>query len=85
MLLQRLQGHGGGGIAGHHQHLDPALDQEGRGLQGITQHRGRALGAVGDPGGIPEIDEVLTGELTGELLEDRKPTDPGIEYADSAF
>ena len=59
-----------------------ALDQRRRALQGIAHHGFRALGAVGKPRGISQIDEILAGIASAQSPQYRQTADARIEDAD---
>src|ERR1700691_519624 len=82
MAAQRIERERRGGIAGNDQAANAALDQRGRALQGVAHHRLRALGSVGKPGGISQVDEVLRGHRAAQGAQYGQPTDARIEYAD---
>ena len=72
MLAQGGQGRRRGRIAGHHQHFRPVIHQFLSGPQGITDDGVAALGAVGQPGRIAQIEQVLGGQTRGQGLEHGK-------------
>jgi hypothetical protein len=81
---QRRQGGGRRGVAGDHHQLDPVAEQEPLAGQGVALDRARALGAVGDPGGVPQVDEVLARQGGSQGPDHGEPSDPGVEDADRA-
>ena len=81
-LLQQIERHGRGRVAGDHQHLDALIDQEPCRLERIGLNRLGALGAVREPRGVAEIDEMLVGEARDERPQHRKPAHSGVEHPD---
>ena len=82
VILEDLQRHRGGGIAGNHQGLDAALDQNARRLDGIALHGGGALGAVGKTGGVAQVHKAFVRQRPPQRRQHRQPAHAGIEHAD---
>jgi hypothetical protein len=80
-----VQSHRRGGVARHHQQFDPLVDQEAGRLAGITANRRRTFGAIGDAGGIAQVDQFLMRQLPAQFAQHSQPADPGIEYADGTL
>ena len=70
------------GVAGDHQQVDVLCLEKTRGADGITGHGLRGLGAVGQAGGIAEI-QIVSRQLLGHGLQHGKAANAGIEYADA--
>ena len=83
-FCQRGKRHGGGRVAGDHHHLHALGDQEPRRLQRIGLHRLGAFGAVGEAGGVAEIDESLLRQPRSQRAQHREPAHAGVEDPDRA-
>ena len=79
---QRPEGGGGCRVAGHDQRADPAPEQCLGALQGIARHGIGTLGAVGQPGRIAEIDEVLRRQRVGQRAQHGETAHARVEHAD---
>ena len=81
-LLQLLHSDRRGRITGDHQILDPAAHKELARLDGVAQNRIAALGAVRQPRGIAQIQEIFARKLGSQRAQNGEPADAGIEYPD---
>jgi len=84
-LAQQPDCHAGGGIAGHHQGLGVALQQEfgDRDAAGLDDlPRSLTIGGIGR---IGHVEQVFLGEFTPQLAQDAQPAYAGIEDADGPF
>ena len=82
---RRPERHGRGRVAGDHHHLHTFGDEVTRRLERIGLHRLGALGAVGEAGGIAEIDEGLIRQARGKGAQHREPAHAGVEHSDRAW
>ena len=81
VLPQARCGDGRGGVAGNHDHLDPPPHQKLDILLRITADGGMRFIAIGHPGGVPQINEVLGGEQAAQFAHDGEAAHAGIEDA----
>ncbi len=80
--LQAGQRSRGGGVARDDQQLRPPAQQLLGDLRGeALDLLGRAL-AVGEPRGVPEIQEVLARQAHEQLVQDRQPAHARVEHGD---
>ena len=77
--------HGRGRVAGDHHHLHTFGDEVTGRLERIGLHRLGAFGAVGEAGGIAEIDEGLIRQARGKGAQHREPAHAGVEHSDRAW
>ena len=72
----------GGGVAGDDQHLDAGLDE----LVHDAQRQGAdlidGLGTVGSVGRVPDVEDLLAGQLVEHGSRDCQAPDPGVEHPD---
>ena len=64
LLAQRGQRSGGGGVAGHHEQLRAALEQDARELASEAEQLVRPAVAVREASGVAEVEKVLVREAT---------------------
>ena len=80
--IEAVERQGGGGVAGDHDRLDaPALEELEIHL-GVAAHGRRGLRAVGQPGGVAEIEQTLARQAALERRGDRQSPDARVEDAD---
>lgn len=82
VFAQFRQGGGGGGIAGHHQHLDAFVHQASCSLERVADDGVAAFGAVGQAGRITKVEQVLAGQAAGDGFEHGQAAHAGIKDAD---
>jgi len=82
---ERRQGRGRGRVAGDEHHADPVAQQKALARQGVSLDRARALGAIGDPGRIAEIDDIALGQGRPQRTHHGQTADAGVENADAPF
>jgi hypothetical protein len=73
---------GGGGVAGDDDGFDALVDQELGVFEGEAADGFRGLGAVGDAGGVAEVDDGFVGEELAECADDGEAADAGVEDAE---
>ena len=81
-LLQEIERHRRGRVAGDHQHLYALVEQQPRRLQRVGLHRLGALGAVRQPRRVAEIDEAFAGKPRHQCAQYRQPAHAGVEDPD---
>jgi len=77
-----VEGVGGGGVAGDDDGFDALVDQELGVFEGEAADGFWGLGAVGDAGGVAEVDDGFVGEELAEGADDGEAADAGVEDAE---
>ena len=85
VCAQVIQSKGAGGVAGHHHHLHAQFHQQPGILAGEGAHGALALGAVGNAGGVAEVDQILAGQTVMQGAQDGQPAQPRIEDPDGSL
>jgi hypothetical protein len=73
---------GRGGVAGDHQQLDAALDQQARRLDRVAGDRLGAFGAIGQARGVAEIQQRFGRQTVAQRTQDGQAADTAVEDAD---
>ena len=81
LLLQLWQRSGGGRVAGGDDELDALGLEERADLAGEPAHLVQRSRAVGQPGMVAEVEEVLVRQRDQTLVEDGEPAHPRVEDA----
>ena len=81
-LAQMVQGHGGGGVAGHHDHLATSLGESRADGFAVGADLLRLTASVGHMGPISEINRGFIRQLPHDLPPDAEPTQARIKDAD---
>ena len=81
---QRFHRHGGGGIAGDEQRLDPFSREKCGVLPRKTDDRIHGFVAVGDARRVAQITDILIRQGVPQSAHDGQTADSGIENADGA-
>ncbi len=81
-VRERIECDGRRGVACDDETFHAALVQQARRLQGILADRCGTLGAVRQPRGVAEIDEVFAGQPVEQCAQHGQPADAGVEHAD---
>ena len=76
------QGEGGGGVAGDDEVFGAMGREEPCAFDGVAGDGGLRLGAVGETGGVAEIDVVGAGDEREQRAEDGEAAEAGVEDAD---
>ena len=83
-LAQRRQRGRRRRVARHHEQLRAARQQLLGALQREALELGLRPGAVGQPGRVGQVQEVLVGQLHEQLVQDGQPAHAGVEDGDRA-
>ncbi len=76
----RPEGGGGSGVAGDEDGFAAALEEYVGDLEGTGAYGGRGLVAVGQVGGVAEVDHVLAGKKAFYGPCNGKPAYPAVKY-----
>ena len=82
LLAQRGQRRRRGRVAGHHEQLRAAVEQDARELAGEAEQLVRAAVAVREASGVAEIEKVLVRKRHEALVQHGEPADSGVEDGD---
>ena len=58
------------------------ITEIGGDLGRVFDNRSRTTGAIGHPGSIANVNDILVGKVPLDCVDHREPADAGIEYAD---
>ena len=83
--LERVERPGRGGVAGDDERLDPAGVQVAGHAARVADDRLGAARAVGDAGGVAEVEQVLVRQGLRDGGEHGQPADAGVEDANGEF
>jgi hypothetical protein len=78
------EGRRGGRVARHHEQLDVARQQQAGDLGGEAAKLLLGALAVGEAGGVAQVEEVLLGQPHQQLVQDGQASDARVEHADRA-
>ena len=81
-LLDVFEGEGGGGVAGDDEEVGALGLEELCALDGVAGDGLAGLGAVGETGGVAEVDVVRAGDEGEQRAEDGEAAEAGVEDAD---
>ena len=81
-LLDVFEGEGGGGVAGDDEEVCALLVEELCAGDGVAGDGLAGLGAVGETGGVAEVDVVGAGDERQQRAEDGEAAEAGVEDAD---
>ena len=77
-----VEGEGGSGVAGDDEETGALLEEEAGARDGVAGDGVAGLGAVGEAGGVAEVEEGGGGELLAEGAEDGEAAEAGVKDAD---
>ena len=80
--LDVVEGEGGGGVAGDDEEFGALIEEEAGAGDGVAGDGLVRLGAVGETGGVAEVDVVGVGDEREESAEDGEAAEAGVEDAD---
>jgi hypothetical protein len=83
--LDVFEGEGGGCVAGDDEEVGALLVEEAGAGDGVAGDGFVRLGAVGEAGGVSEVDVVGIGEEWKQCAEDGEAAEAGVEYADGGW
>ena len=81
-LLDVFEGEGGGGVAGDDEEFGALFVEELCAGDGVAGDGLAGLGAVGEAGGVAEVDVVGAGDERQQGAEDGEAAEAGVEDAD---
>ena len=81
-LLQVVERERGGGVTGDDEHLGPLGQQEGGGGEGVAGDGLAGFCAVGETGGVAEIEIVGCGDERQQGTQDSESAEAGVEDSD---
>ncbi len=78
-VLDVREGEGGGGVAGYDEEVGALVGEEAGAGEGVAGDGLAGFGAVGEAGGVAEIDVVGSGDEGEEGAEDGEASEAGVE------
>ena len=80
--LDVVEGEGGGGVAGDDEEVGALGFEEAGAFDGVAGDGALGFGAVGEAGGVAEVDVVRAGDEGQQGAEDGEAAEAGVEDAD---
>ncbi len=77
-----FEGEGGGGVAGDDEEVGALSEEEAGAGEGVADDGLAGLGAVGETGGVAEVDVVGVGDEGEKIVQDGEAAEAGVKDAD---